>query len=305
MNLKKIVGIAIPALVVLSMVVWFFGSSNPETPAGYVGYLTQGSVFGKTKFYGLQTGPTSPGKTWLLSVTNISVTPYTYSEDFSDKEQVLAKDNLSISFRVHLVFKIKPDRVKEFFEKYSYIGSGDGDKKDTPDKLVEVAYGNLVKEPLRTYARDEVQKHKGLEVKENITSIGEAVQTRIKLLTDNTPFDVSNVVVGNIQYPPQVTNAVSLKMATTQLLEQKNTEIQIEAKEKEKRITQAEGIAKAMEIIRTQLTNQYLQHEGIEAQKAMVGSPNHTTIYIPVGNNGVPLVGTFDAAGRQETTNTK
>ena len=26
----------------------------------------------------------------------------------------------------------------------------------------------------------------------------------------------------------------------------------------------------------------------------MVGSPNHTTIYIPVGPMGVPLVGTLD-----------
>ena len=30
----------------------------------------------------------------------------------------------------------------------------------------------------------------------------------------------------------------------------------------------------------------------------MVGSPNHTTIYIPVGAMGVPIVGTFDAQGQ-------
>ncbi len=280
--------------MLLTGVVWFLGSSNPETPAGYVGYLTKGAIFGKTRFYGLQTGPTSPGRTWLLSAANVSVTPYTYSEDFSDKEVVLAKDNLSIGFRVHLVFKVKADRVKEFFEKYSYIGSGDGGKKDTPDELFKVAYNNYVKEPLRTFARDEVQKHDGLQVKNNITSIGQAIEARIKVVTADTPFDVSSVVVGNIQYPPEVTTAVSQKMATTQLLLQKGTEIDIESKEKEKRIIQAEGIARSMEIIRTQLTSNYLQHEAVEAQKAMVGSPNHTTIYIPVGPMGLPLTGTVD-----------
>ena len=56
-----------------------------------------------------------------------------------------------------------------------------------------------------------------------------------------------------------------------------------------------------MEIINQRLTPTYLQHEAIEAQKAMVGSPNHTTIYIPVGPMGVPLVGTFDTQSGQET----
>jgi hypothetical protein len=40
----------------------------------------------------------------------------------------------------------------------------------------------------------------------------------------------------------------------------------------------------------------YIQHEAIEAQKAMVNSPNHTTIYIPVGPMGVPVVSTTDSS---------
>jgi hypothetical protein len=51
-----------------------------------------------------------------------------------------------------------------------------------------------------------------------------------------------------------------------------------------------------MQIIRGQLSALYVQHEAIEAQKLMVNSPNHTTVYIPVGPMGVPLTGTFPAA---------
>jgi hypothetical protein len=43
--------------------IWLLGSSNPYTPAGYVGYLTRGAVFGKSSFYGVQRGPTSAGRT--------------------------------------------------------------------------------------------------------------------------------------------------------------------------------------------------------------------------------------------------
>ena len=147
---------------------------------------------------------------------------------------------------------------------------------------------------MRTYARDEVQKLNGLEIKDRITEIGELIGKRMSGLAKDTPFDVISVVVGNIQYPQEVADAVAQKMAATQVLERKQTEIDIEQREAQKRVVQAEGIGKAMAIINERLTSQYLQHEAIEAQKAMVGSPNHTTVYLPVGPMGVPLVGTLE-----------
>ncbi|KKT80848.1 MAG: hypothetical protein A3B99_05310 [Candidatus Yanofskybacteria bacterium RIFCSPHIGHO2_02_FULL_44_12b] len=289
----RIVAGVLGGLVVLSVVVWLVGSSNPHTPAGYVGYVTRGAVFGKAQFVKLQTGPTSTGRGWLLDVTNVSVTPYTYTEDFMKEDSVLSKDNLKLSFRVHTVFKMRPDRVQDFMDNFSYLGNGQGDPEH-PDEIVRVAYGNFIKEPLRTFSRDEVQKHNGLEVKDNITSIGQAIEKRIRAITDKTPFELSSVVVGNIQYPQEVSDAVANKLATTQLLERKTTEIEIEKKDKEKRVIQAQGIAQAMAIIQQQLTGQYLQHEAIEAQKLMVNSPNNTVVYIPVGPMGVPIVGTMD-----------
>jgi hypothetical protein len=83
--------------------------------------------------------------------------------------------------------------------------------------------------------------------------------------------------------------------AATQELARKDTEIEIERKERTKREVQAQGIANAMQIIRGQLSPMYIQHEAIEAQKAMVGSPNHTVVYIPVGPMGVPVTATFEA----------
>jgi len=216
---------AAPIAIVVGAVVfiWLLGSSNPVTPAGYVGYVTQGAIFGQTRFYTLQTGPISPGRTWLLSVANVSVTPYTYHEDFVGPTSVLSRDNLKISFSVHLVWKIRPDRVKEFVEKYSTLSD---DRH--PDRIVLTAYNNFLKEPLRTYARDEIQRLNGLEIKDRITPVGEAISKRVLELTKDTPFQVTSVVVGNIQYPDEVANAVATKMAATQVLERKQTEIAIE-----------------------------------------------------------------------------
>ncbi len=182
-----------------------------------------------------------------------------------------------------------PDKVQDFIERYSTLRPG-----DSPDRIVEVAYANFVREPLRTYARDEVQKYKGLDIKDSITPIGEAITKRARELTENTPFEVRSVVVGNIQYPSEVAESVSRKLAAGQDLERKATEIQITEREKEKRIIEAEGIAKATEIISQRLTSAYLQYEAIKAQREIVQSNNHTTVYIPVGPMGVPIVGNLN-----------
>jgi regulator of protease activity HflC (stomatin/prohibitin superfamily) len=286
-------GVVVIVLVLVAFV-WLIGSSNPFTPAGYVGYLTRGAAFGRSSFVGIQRGPTSAGRGWLLEVTNVSVTPYTYTESFVGEEAVLSRDNLKIAFAVHTVWRVDADRVPLFMERFSTtVGAGLSEKE--PDTIVKVAYGHFVREPLRTFARDEVQRRNGLEVKDALIPIGEAVLRRIQDYAAGSPFVISSVVVGNVQYPAEVADAVSRKLSATQDLQRKDTEIEIERKERTKREVQAQGIANAMQIIRGQLSAMYIQHEAIEAQKLMVGSPNHTVVYIPVGPMGVPLTGTFPA----------
>jgi regulator of protease activity HflC (stomatin/prohibitin superfamily) len=285
-------GLALCAIAVA--VAWSLGSTNPFTPAGYVGYMTKGAVMGQSRFYGIQRGPTSPGRTWLLDVTNVSITPYTYTEDFSRDDAVLSRDNLKIAFQVHTVWHVDDTKIPLFMDRFSTtVGRSTLEKE--PDAIVKVAYGNFVREPLRTYARDEVQRRNGLEVKDALIVIGDAVLARIQRYAAASPFVVSSVVVGNVQYPEEVATAVSRKLAATQELQRKDTEIEIERKERTKREVQAQGIANAMQIIRGQLSGMYIQHEAIEAQKLMVNSPNHTVVYIPAGNMGVPLTGTFSA----------
>ena len=294
----RVVAFLLLLSLLFATAVWLIGSRNPYTPAGYVGYLTKGAVFGQSRFYGVQRGPTSSGRTWLLDVTNVSVTPYTYTENFVGDHAVLSRDNLKISFAVHTVWRVDESRVPLFMERFSTTVA-DGTTEKSPDAIVQVAYSHFVREPLRTYARDEVQRRNGLTVKEELMPIGEAVLTRIRQYADASPFVISSVVVGNVQYPSEVADAVSRKLAATQELERKDTEIEIERKERTKREVQATGIANAMQIIRGQLSPLYIQHEAIEAQKLMVNSPNHTTVYIPVGPMGVPLTGTFPAATAQ------
>ena len=265
------------------LAVGIIGCSNPSTPAGYVGYVTKHPYTMPERFYELQTGPTSTGLGWRLEVTNISVTPNTSTEQFVGPTAVLAKDNLHIEFQAHLLWKIDPENVKVFVEKYG----------ETGENPLAAAYNNFIKEPFRTYTRDEVQKYDGLDIKDNIDVIGSAVQDRILKLTKSTPFTIISVVIGNIQYPETVAQSVANKLAATQVLEQTTIEIQTAKAKAQIREAEAEGVAKAMDTINQKLTPLYVQYEAIQAQQRMVNSPNHTEVYIPVGPMGVPLVGTM------------
>jgi regulator of protease activity HflC (stomatin/prohibitin superfamily) len=272
------------AVLGLAMVaVGIIGCTNPSTPAGYVGYVTKHPYTMPARFYALQTGPTSTGLGWMLEVTNISVTPNTSTEQFVGPTAVLAKDNLHIEFQAHLLWKVEPQNVKNFVEKYG----------ETGDNPLSNAYVNFIKEPFRTYTRDEVQKYDGLDIKDNIDAIGSAVQDRILALTKGTPFTIISVVIGNIQYPDTVAQSVANKLAATQVLEQTTIEIQTAKAKAQIREADAEGVAKAMDTINQKLTPLYVQYEAIQAQQKMVDSPNHTEIYIPVGPMGVPIVGTM------------
>lgn len=107
---------------------------------------------------------------------------------------------------------------------------------------------------------------------------------------NDSPFELLKLVVGNIDYPDIVAKAVENKLAAQQLLEEKETQKQIAQKDAEIRIEEAKGIAEAQRIINSTLTPNYLQHEAIQAQLKMANSPNHTTVYIPSGTNGIPLI---------------
>jgi regulator of protease activity HflC (stomatin/prohibitin superfamily) len=279
-----------PLLCGMVMAALVSSCSNPSTPAGYVGYVVKQPIaIGQDAFLTTQEGPTSTGLGWRLRVLNVSVTPYTYREPFFEQESILSQDNLKVGFELSVTWRIRRSQVRDFVERFTTLGMG-----AEPEKIVHVAYDNYIKQSIRTFARAEVQKYEGLQIKNHIDTIDTAIGARMNSTLASSPFEIIAALVSDIRYPEAVANAVAQKIAATQVLEQKTTEIQITVKEAEKREKEAEGFAHAMATIKGQLTPEYLQYEAIKAQLAMVSSPNHSVMYIPVGPMGVPLVGTID-----------
>jgi hypothetical protein len=145
---------------------------------------------------------------------------------------------------VHTVWRVDGDRVPLFMERFSTTVDQNAVERD-PDAIVKVAYAHFVKEPLRTFALDEVQRRNGLDVKDALIAIGDAALARIRQYAAGSPFLIDSVVVGNVQYPEEVATAVSRKLAATQELARKDTEIEIERKERTKREVQARWVCRS------------------------------------------------------------
>lgn len=276
---KQVKGLMIFVIVILPILM--ISCSNPSTPAGYEGYVYEyPRIFGKGGFRGVIVGPGNYGVSlWRNRVINIDKRPNTYKEAF----RIMMEDDLNISFSFHSVIAIKDNMVKDVIEKYG------GEKW----------YERYLQKPLRTYVREIVQPHKSKEIKEKRSDIAAEVRGKLETYLAKTPFRIISVVVGDINYPKVVADAVEKKLAAQQLLEEKETQKEIMKKDAEIRIEEARGIAEAQKIINSTLTVNYLQHEAIHAQLKMAESPNHTTVYIPVGTNGIPLVQTIEGRGER------
>jgi len=271
-NLNKVANATMVLFSLVASVIVLNSCTNPHTPAGHEGYVFEvPRVFGKGGFRGIVSGPGNYGVSlWRNRVINIDIRPATYTEQF----KILAKDDLNVSFNFHAVLSVSQGNVLDVVQKYG------GEKW----------YARFVREPFRTFVRDAVQQNTSRDIKANREHIAKEVENKLAAHLRESPFNLVSLVVGDINYPAIVAQAVEKKLAAQQLLEEKSVQKQIAQKDAEIKIEEAKGIAEAQKIINQTLTTNYLQHEAIMAQEKMAGSPNHTTVYIPVGANGIPVV---------------
>ncbi|MDE3268756.1 MAG: SPFH domain-containing protein [Pseudomonadota bacterium] len=282
---RKFVGLGIGIVgvpIVLNLSKKFLVFSNPMVEAGYVGYIYKEPVrFSATKggFHKTVVGPARLGL--HLSPNEYKVIPIdirykTYSERF----KILAADQLNIEFMAHVRLRAKRDEnsIRQIVEVYGGTNW----------------YQSNIKEPIRTKVRKAVQIYKSTEVKENRAKIEAAVLADLKSFLAAKPFEADTISVGNIDYPDVVERAVERKLAAKQQLEEQLIQKDIAREKAAIKVIEAEGQAKAQEIVKKSLTSLYIQHEAIKALEALSNSPNKVFIYIPTGNMAVPLVKTVD-----------
>jgi regulator of protease activity HflC (stomatin/prohibitin superfamily) len=266
------------ALLVTS-IIGIRGCESFEVNAGYVGYVYSKPMFSSGGgFVQTVAGPTRWAITWRKYVIPIDVKQMRITEKF----KILTQDEMNIDLNAHIQVSARPDRIRELVETYKHGRSGKGSHW----------YNHVLQEKFRTAVRKAVVTYKSREAKQHREDIAAKVLAELRPFVADTPFRVHSVVIGNLDFPKIVQDAVEQKMRMIQKLEEEETKVKVVAMQAKARVEEARGIAQAQEIVNGSLTPLYIQHEYVQALLECANSPNTTVVYIPTDGTGIPVVRT-------------
>lgn len=119
-----------------------------------------------------------------------------------------------------------------------------------------------------------------------LTALGTELTPRQE---DAAMIRVEDVLVSGVSFPQLVQNAINRKMEQQQIMQEYDFRIAREAKERERKRIEAEGIRDFQDIVAHNITQDYLRLRGIEATRALATSPNAKTVIIG-GRDGLPII---------------
>ena len=138
---------------------------------------------------------------------------------------------------------------------------------------------------IRSTIRDVVSKYTAAEVYGEGKSIIElAIFTELVDKFAENHIYVDSVLLRSVVLPTQLTTAIEAKQTAEQQVLQMQYTLQKEEIEAQRKVVEAQGIADSNAIISGSLTQEYLNWYWIQTM-----NENPKAIYIPVGNDGLPL----------------
>jgi regulator of protease activity HflC (stomatin/prohibitin superfamily) len=244
--------------------------TNPEVPQGYEGYIyNEPLLFGKMEFRQALRGPATTGASWRLYTENVDMRAKSYKEDF----QLLTHDNLNVTFEVNTRIKLKDGSVKEIVEQWG------GDKW----------YQWNVQERLRTIVREMVTRVSATDIQLETPKVRKMIAEQLTAEFAGTPMTIESVDIGQIQFPKEVADAISRKIAKQQELQQQDFVLAKTTKEAAIRVLEALKVAKQQRIISSTLDPLYVQMRAVQVYKTLSASPNRTIVMLPTTPEGTGL----------------
>lgn len=189
----------------------------------------------------------------------------------TQQANVLTAEGLSCACDMSLNYRIDPSKAPEI---YKTIGLG------YKDVIIDPEVRSAIRDVIATY--DAKSIYSG-----DRTNISSKIQRAIETPLLERGIIVETVLLRTTTLPQKVTDAIEAKQQMEQQIQQKSFEVQKEQMEAQRKVAEAQGIADANKIISNSITPAYVEWYTITMMEKRSGD----TYFIPVGNNGLPLVG--------------
>lgn len=193
-------------------------------------------------------------------VENINV--QTQEQEFKSIDNTLTREGVKVIIDASVITRTKPGSAVSLYKTVR------GDPFDT---LVTPYFMGILRDEVKKWSAEDIYTGKS-------TNIQLDVQNRLSAILEPYGIEVTSVLFRGLVLPPQVTNAIELKLAEQQSVETMNFTVAKQRLEAERLVIEAQGIANANAIISKSITPELIQWNFVQAIK---GNPN--VIYVPIG----------------------
>lgn len=199
-----------------------------------------------------------------------------------------ARDNLTLrDLDLTVYYKVAPASIAELYVKYAARhAKADGNREFLP--AVQLVHGIA-----RNVIYEEASKMDSLVMHTKRDEMAAVVKRGLQAeldLNDKAVFTITRVVVRALTTDPAIEKAIQESVAALKQLETTRQRIQIAEAEAQVEVKQAEGIAKANQIINQSLTREYLQHESNLVLMKFAEKGGAATVVIPANMQTAPLI---------------
>ena len=285
-KILKILGIAILPL--------FLANCNEQVPAGH-----KGKILGKT---GFQPEIYPPSKVWLtesfprgLSTTSEKMfLMQTTTKMYREPVEVLLKDKLTLRADVRFRGRIT---TNEKIMNSIFNDMPMDDNIVTTDEVYQT-YGRMV---IRNTSREVISKYNVDEVNQNYARITTELYQAIKPKLIGLPIEISDITLGNIEYPTIVTAAIENAKERRMQIEKEEAQVQIELTKKhgQEELAEADYRIKMMEAKRIRdynrmivdgITPQLLKLRTLELREKELDKWNGILPTTFMGGSDIPVI---------------
>ena len=186
---------------------------------------------------------------------------------------VLSKQGLHITIKISIRYRPQADMIAVLHQK---IGV------DYLTYIIIPEVESVIRRYFGNFTDDQIYTSKGAILEKIRDDATKQLRDKYIILDD--------LLIRHIDFPQSVKNAIEHKI--TQYHKYKAYEYKIErAKlEADRKVIEANGMAKYKDIISKSITKDYLTWEGIQATIKLSESPNSKIVIIGSGNNGLPII---------------
>ncbi len=264
---KTALRIIIPVVVITVFILIMGARIFHVVPAGFNGVLfDKFTGINKDKVY-------SPGLAIIAPWTRMIEYDIRLQSDVQ-KMQVLSRNGLNIICELSYFYRPQQAKLGYLFSEID---------RNYKEAIIIPQIRSATREVIGKYLPEELYSTKRQVIQDEIMSI---VSSGVK----DKYINVEEVLIREVKLPASLETAIEKKLKQEQESLEYEYKLERAKLEADRQRIEAEGKAKANEIVSKSLTSAILKEKGIEATLELAKSPNTKVVVVGGGQDGLPLI---------------